>query len=214
MLQDGQTWVCLGDSITEDPLGYVTVCADRLRERYPDRSIRIVNAGVSGNKAADMLARLERDVLYHKPDWVSISVGVNDVWHGFYDFDRDEPRQAYDPAFGQPYELYIEDLSAIVSKLLETNTNIMLIAPTLIGNDRNSRENDMVSRYASGMRDLAKKNGLLYCPMLDHLWMLADILDKHGVSITTDGVHMNEIGAQIMAGAVLNSFGFYLGPGQ
>ena len=29
-----------------------------------------------------MLARLQKDVIDRHPDWVSISCGVNDVWHG------------------------------------------------------------------------------------------------------------------------------------
>ena len=214
VLRDGQTWVCLGDSITEDPLGYVSICGEMIRERYPDRRIRIVNAGVSGNKAADMLARMERGVLSQRPDWVSISVGVNDVWHGFYDFEKDAPRETYDPSTGQPYESYIADLETIVSTLRERNIEIMLIAPSLIGDDKDSRENVMLALYATGMRGIARKYDAIFCPMQDYLWMLLDIMRKHGVSLTTDGVHMNDVGAQIMAGGVLSCFGFYLDSGQ
>ena len=38
----------------------------------------IINAGVGGNTAADMLARFSTDVLSHSPDAISIMAGVND----------------------------------------------------------------------------------------------------------------------------------------
>ena len=31
---------------------------------------------------ADLEARLDRDVISKKPDWMTLSCGVNDVWHG------------------------------------------------------------------------------------------------------------------------------------
>ena len=39
-------------------------------------------AGISGHKSDQMLARLDKDVLSKKPQWMTLSCGVNDVWHG------------------------------------------------------------------------------------------------------------------------------------
>jgi lysophospholipase L1-like esterase len=39
----------------------------------------IINAGVAGNNSTDLLARVESDVLRHKPDLVILMVGTNDV---------------------------------------------------------------------------------------------------------------------------------------
>jgi lysophospholipase L1-like esterase len=36
--------------------------------------------GVSGDQVGDLLARLDRNVLFDQPDWVVISIGINDVW--------------------------------------------------------------------------------------------------------------------------------------
>lgn len=41
-----------------------------------------IPAGISGHKSNQMLARLERDVLKKKPQIMTLSAGVNDVWHG------------------------------------------------------------------------------------------------------------------------------------
>ena len=53
---------CLGD-------GYVHTIYDMLAGEYPERHIRITNAGISGNTSAQLLERWERDVLDLKPDW-------------------------------------------------------------------------------------------------------------------------------------------------
>ena len=82
LIESGQTLVCLGDSITQAEPGYVSLMSALIAAKYPDRGIQIVNAGIGGHKAPDMRARLERDVLAHRPQWVTISVGINDVWHG------------------------------------------------------------------------------------------------------------------------------------
>lgn len=43
---------------------------------------RRVNAGISGETSANMLARFHRDVVARKPRAVHIMAGTNDLWHG------------------------------------------------------------------------------------------------------------------------------------
>ena len=81
-LKAGDRIVTLGDSITEAG-GYQAVMKNVLDRFYPDLKIQIINAGISGHKSPDMAARLRRDVIDKNPTIVTISCGVNDVWHGF-----------------------------------------------------------------------------------------------------------------------------------
>src|SRR5258708_28074530 len=86
-LQGVKILVTLGDSITQGgaaPGGYVWLMQKYLDALYPQQGIKIVNAGISGHKSTDMAARFQKDVLVPKPQLITISVGVNDVWHGFY----------------------------------------------------------------------------------------------------------------------------------
>src|SRR5262245_18772354 len=76
----------LGDSITQlggRAGGYVSLVDYHLKKLYPEHPVEIVNAGVSGNRSSEMRERFQRDVLARKPDLVTVSVGINDVWHGF-----------------------------------------------------------------------------------------------------------------------------------
>lgn len=91
MLQSGRETVrvvCLGDSVTgvyyhtggrrawPDMLGIA------LRRAYPEAKLEVYNAGISGNTSAAGLARLDRDVLAHKPHLVVAMFGLNDIRQG------------------------------------------------------------------------------------------------------------------------------------
>jgi lysophospholipase L1-like esterase len=50
-----------------------------LRELYPDMQIEVINRGVGGEDAREMLARLDRSVLAERPDLVLWQVGTNAI---------------------------------------------------------------------------------------------------------------------------------------
>ena len=89
--------VFAGDSITDmssmQPVGeglfdnvgrsYVRIIENMLSAYYPEINLRVTNSGTSGNTSRDLLERFDRDVVQLKPDWVSICIGVNDVWRQF-----------------------------------------------------------------------------------------------------------------------------------
>ncbi len=81
-----------GDSITDgnrgrsdDPNhimghGYAFSIASRLGADYPQRNLKFINKGISGNTVTDLMNRWQADVLDLKPNVVSILVGVNDAY--------------------------------------------------------------------------------------------------------------------------------------
>ena len=83
-LQDGDTFVFLGDSITHQCL-YTQYVEDYYYTRYPDRRILFHNAGVSGDRAADALDRFAEDVATFKPKYITVLLGMNDG--GYQQFD-------------------------------------------------------------------------------------------------------------------------------
>ncbi len=60
--------------------GYPFQVASELAYRYPGE-YRFVNRGISGNRVVDLYARIKKDILNHRPDYMSILLGINDVWH-------------------------------------------------------------------------------------------------------------------------------------
>lgn len=80
--------VAIGSSSTEgvgasDPAhSYPARLAEELRRRWPRLAVTVVNKGVGGEQAAQMLARFERDVLPYRPQLVIWQTGSNQVLRG------------------------------------------------------------------------------------------------------------------------------------
>jgi lysophospholipase L1-like esterase len=89
--EDSLTFLFQGDSITDgnrgrnkDPNhimghGYAFSIASRAGAKFAQRELTFYNRGISGNRATDLLARWQKDVVDLKPDVLSILVGVNDT---------------------------------------------------------------------------------------------------------------------------------------
>lgn len=79
------TIVALGSSSTEGigasrpDRSYPSRLAVLLRAQFPRAAIRVVNRGIGGEVAPQMLARLDRDVLAENPDLVIWQLGTNSV---------------------------------------------------------------------------------------------------------------------------------------
>ncbi len=120
-----------GDSITDcgrnrqNPydlgFGYGAMIASWLSALYPERRLRFLNRGISGNRTKDLLARWETDCLALQPDWVSILIGINDTWRRY---DSNDPT---------PVEVYEHNYRAILQMTRErTKAQIILMEPFVL----------------------------------------------------------------------------------
>jgi lysophospholipase L1-like esterase len=192
-LKKGQTIVFLGDSITQagsQPEGYVTLF--KLFCGVNGHEVRVINAGISGHKSNDMLARLDKDVLAHHPDWVSISCGVNDVWHG----ER-----------GVPLPDYKKNMTEMVDRCLGSGAKVLLLTATPIYEDLNSPENQKLRGYNEFLRQLAKEKGVLLGDLFQAFERVYKAKTSDEKVLTTDGVHMNGRGNRLMARQILRALG-------
>jgi lysophospholipase L1-like esterase len=145
LVQDGQQVLFIGDSITDcgrrgeaAPFGngYVKASIDLITARYPERRIGYRNAGISGNTVADLHARWDADVIARRPDWLSVKIGINDLFRTL-----DNTPQAVTP---ERYEaLYREILSRARA---ETPARLVLIDPFLISTATDGREAEALRR--------------------------------------------------------------------
>ncbi|NQT13644.1 MAG: SGNH/GDSL hydrolase family protein [Planctomycetes bacterium] len=88
LLESGETVVpivCFGDSITGvyyhtgGRRAWCDMLGIALGKAYPKAKVQMINAGISGNTTPQGLARMERDVLAHRPRLVVVMYGMNDV---------------------------------------------------------------------------------------------------------------------------------------
>ena len=96
VIENNETLLMIGDSVTDcdriRPIGegdgnmgngYPRNVQALLDMKYPEKQIRVINMGISGNTSRDLKERWQSDVLDLKPDWVSIMIGINDIWRKY-----------------------------------------------------------------------------------------------------------------------------------
>lgn len=206
LLQGVHKIVCLGDSITQfgdGPNGYVGLMRAYLAQAYPQNAFEVVNAGVSGNTSNDELARFDRDVLQKKPDLLTVSVGVNDVWHGF---------NAQHPQGGGPggvtLDVYRANVEKIVGQAQAQGIVVVLLSPTVIGEDLNDPRNAMAADYTQALREIARGRKCLFVDLRLPFETYLDLSRTTGHTdnlLTGDGVHMNDWGNRVMAATILSA---------
>lgn len=74
----GDKVVGLGDSITDDDQSWLEILRHLLDLRCPDDGIAVINAGLSGDTTAEIIARFV-DVVVEEPDWIICMAGTNDA---------------------------------------------------------------------------------------------------------------------------------------
>ena len=213
-LKDVHRIVTLGDSITQGgagPGGYVWLLDKYLAKLYPSQHVEIVNAGISGHKSTDMRGRFQRDVMDKKPDMVTISVGVNDVWHGFRDFQKGVDHPKGDLPARVPLEQYKSLVSEMVEMAQAANVRVALVSPTLIYENLNSVENRAMKLYINAMREIGREKHCLFIDLNEPFRkVIGEYQKQAGGSLnllTTDGVHMNLAGNRLMAVCILRGLG-------
>lgn len=197
VVKDGEKIAFMGDSITQAgarPGGYVTLVISGL-EANGVKAPRVA-AGISGHKSNQMLARLEKDVLSKKPDWMTLSCGVNDVWHG---------------ARGVLLPEYKVNITKIVDQCQKADIKVMILTSTMIGEDEPNERNQKLAPYNAFLRELAKEKKCLLADLNADMQAAVKKAgggkDKKSRILTGDGVHMNPAGNKMMATGVLKAFG-------
>ncbi|MBU1011487.1 MAG: arylesterase [Bacteroidetes bacterium] len=75
--------VCIGDSLTE---GYQIPAGSCWPNLLNQKSAyEVINSGICGDTTGGMLARFHEMVIVHKPNYVIILGGTNDIWFNIHD---------------------------------------------------------------------------------------------------------------------------------
>lgn len=200
----------IGDSITdcdrERPVGqgggigngYVSLVNALLAASRPQNPIRVVNVGSSGHTIRDLDARWQSDVLDLKPDWLSIMIGINDVWRQF-----DAPLQTEGHVSLDEYSATLERLIQITQPRVK---GLVLMTPYFIEPNPYDPMRAMMDRYGNAVRDLSTKYQTLFVDTQSAF--NAALQHIHPMSIAWDRVHPVLSGHMIIARAFLNTVGY------
>ena len=204
-LDEKQTILFMGDSITdcgrgrenleELGKGYANMTAARINVDMPELNFRFLNLGISGNRVKDLKARWQEDCIAHKPDILSIMIGINDVWRKY---DNDDPTTA---------EVFLADYREIL-EAVKTNlgSQIIIIEPFVlpVPEDRKNWREDIDPKI-KGIRELALEFADAYVPM-DGIFAAA-ACRREPAFWASDGVHPTQAGHMLIADSWIEQAG-------
>ena len=169
--------------------GYVRIIENMLSVSYPEIVLRITNTGTSGNTSKNLLDRFDTDVVELKPDWVSICIGINDVWRQF-----DCPGILNEHVLPDNYRKNVEEM---VLKVKGKVKGIFILSPYIIEPNKDDMMRKRMDEYVKISRELAQKHN---CIFVDFQKMYEEYCKiRHSSFIAWDRIHPNQIGATLMA---------------
>jgi len=208
-IQPNSKLVMIGDSITDcnrarpiaeaaswDSLGtgYVSLVNAFLTATTPQARIRVINMGIGGNTVADLAARWSSDVLDLKPDWLSVMIGVNDVWRQFDQRLQTETHVSVDQ--------YGKTLETLIRTTRPQLKGLVLMTPFFIEPNRADPLRKMLDEYGAVVRELAGRHQAIF---VDTQAAFDNILTElHPMAMAADRVHPNLTGHMLLARAFLN----------
>ena len=205
IISQGDLVLFQGDSITDakrdrsiDSLGtgYVYIAASLFSALYPEKQVRFMNRGISGNRVVDLQDRWEEDCLNLQPDVLSIMIGINDCWRR-YDRNLHTTTDSYLQGYRRLLERVRENLSA---------TKLVLLEPFLVPALPEQKEwREDLDPKIQAVRELAREFGAVYVP-LDGLFAAACTRREPGFW-APDGVHPSPAGHALIARAWLEAVG-------
>jgi lysophospholipase L1-like esterase len=171
-------YVALGDSTVEGigasrpELNYVSRLHERLRSVYPQA--RMVNLGVGGATAADVVnGQLQRAIAL-RPDLVTLSVGPNDITRG------------------RAIEAYERDVETVFRALLQETTAVLVvnlnpdltITPRFRGRGEAAEVGQRVVRFNKALQRQARAYGVevvdLYTPSQEEVPRDPELIARDG----------------------------------
>lgn len=202
-----KTFLFQGDSITD---------ADRIRENpnnfgygYPNiiaskylseniNEFKFINKGISGNRVVDLYARIKVDIINVKPDYMSILIGINDVWH-----ELSSENGVDNVKFKKILSMLIEEVKEALPEI-----KIIMLEPFVLKGPATEEKWDIfrseTELRAKSVKEVAEKYNLSFVPLQNKF----DDLSKN-VETTywlADGVHPTAAGHGVIAKALSEEF--------
>lgn len=178
--------VCFGDSVTGlyyhtgGVRTYTDMLGIALERAYPKSDVIAVNAGISGHTTANALARIDKDVLAHRPDLVTVMFGLNDM------VKIDD------------IAAYRKNLAEIISRCRATGAEVVLCTPNSVITT-GSRPKDKLEKYCEAVREVAADEGVGLCDSFAAFEAMREA-DPLGWRLTlSDEIHPNMAGHKAIA---------------
>ena len=208
LIAPGSKVVFIGDSITDAGrtrpageglfgalgTGYVAQFDALVAATDPTANLRVVNRGNSGNTVKDLAGRWTEDVLDLRPDWLSIMIGINDVWRQF-----DCPTQDW----GVELDEYTSTLESLVAQTHPELKGLILATPFVVERDPADEFRARMAEYGAVVQTLATKYDAVFVDTQAAFDVA--LAHHHPTFYAWDRIHPTLTGTMILARAFLNA---------
>lgn len=205
-LKQGDRVCFIGNSITYAG-GFLHYINLFFATRYPGLNVEVINCGVPGNKAAQVLARMNTDILPKHPTVCVLMLGMNDVRKELY-----TPEAALQAGIKlkrqEALDIYRRDYDQVIRILLKQGSRVLLQTPTIYDEGANLKDqrlpgrNEALRKCARIVKQLAEKYGLQvvdYWSPMQEITSRLQMKDARHTIIGPDRVHPGPVGHFIMS---------------
>lgn len=202
-----------GDSITDcgrdrarlDSMGegYGKLIRAELGFENPNK-YEFINKGISGNRVVDLYARIKADIINLAPDYMSILIGVNDVWHEFGGHNGVDAEK-----YEKIYCMLIEEIQEALP-----NVKIVIMEPFCLkgaGTENTEEEPDKwdifrseVEKRAEKAKRIAEKYKLTFVTLQDKFDEACEMAEP--TYWLADGVHPTPEGHELIKREWIKAF--------
>ncbi|HEY1488009.1 MAG TPA: SGNH/GDSL hydrolase family protein [Micromonosporaceae bacterium] len=201
--EPGQHIVFIGDSITDcgrcgihAPYGdgYVSLLRAFVTARTTAYRLRWTNRGVSGDTVRHLAARWGSDAIDPRPDWLSVMIGINDIWRGYIGPEQE----------AVPIDEYAKTLRALLSDAVDrTGCRLILADPYLIEPDRAQPQRADTDRYGAVVAALAREFDAVHIATQQAFDVA--LVGSDPIDWADDRIHPNLAGHTVIAQAYLDA---------
>ena len=129
---DGDTVCFVGDSITHGGT-YHSIVTLYYATRFPGKTIRFYNCGISGDRASSIMSdekfRVNVDILGRKPTVATIMLGMNDV--GRNDYAADKTGEEVEQKRKESLDTYSLNMTKLINALRTSGARLIFITPSI-----------------------------------------------------------------------------------
>lgn len=202
-----KTFLFQGDSITDAErkredinnfgFGYPNIVVSKYLSENVNE-YKFINKGISGNRIVDLYARIKCDIINLKPDYMSILIGINDVWHEISSQN------------GVDNDKFKKILSMLIEEVKEAlpDIKIIMLEPFVLKGpateEQWSQFRSETELRAKSVKEISEKYNLAFVPLQNKF----DELSKN-VEPTywlSDGVHPTAAGHGVIAKELSGAF--------
>lgn len=171
--------------------GYAYIVNSTLGAKYPEKNLKFINKGISGNRIAQLYGRWKEDALNVNPDILSILIGINDSEGSrFYNTGSESDR------FEKIYRLLLDEAREVKPEM-----KFVLLEPFALPVGERMEKFDELMNFLRPLQEkvknVAEDYGAVFVPLQDKFFELSE---KYSPDYWSwDGIHPTVCGHQIIA---------------